>query len=95
MKHLKSFENNKIDPEVGDYVYCHITKDNQYNPNEFIGKITNIITRPGRWPYRVEYPLNHNDPEILDRLISRDEIVDFAKTPEELEKYITAKKYNL
>ena len=85
---FKIFEHNNNEPQVGDYVYCEVEED---KPSKYIGQIIDIATGqfPGRYPYRID------DTNEAPRYNSRKEIIDFAKTPEELEHYMTANKYNL
>ena len=93
MKHLKSYEElNLNEPQIGDYVYCEADED---VPPKYIGKLINISTGKfsGRYPYTVEYPLIN--PDALDHHLSRKHIIDWAKTPEELDHYMKANKYNL
>lgn len=91
MKYIKTYEELK-EPEIGDYVYCECDED---VPSKYIGLLTDISTGefPGRYPYRVEYPLDN--PDDLDHHLSRKNIISWAKTPEELEHYMKANKFNI
>ena len=95
MKYLKLYEENIENvPKIGDYVICKdksIAIDN--NTKEFISNnIGKIIARPSfMYIYIVKYDYNAM-PEIVMYL---DEIIKFSKDRNELEEYLTAKKYGL
>lgn len=101
MKYIKTYEdlNNDETPEIGDYVYCDVENIEDYDPPQFIGKLVDICPEK-LYPYRVNTLFNDTDVEEDDdeggiKLVKRYEIIDFSKTPEKLEHYIDANKYNL
>ena len=100
MKYIKTYEdlNNDKKPEIGDYVYCDVETIETYDPPQFIGKLVDICPEK-LYPYRVntsfDDDINDDDNDERIKLVKRYEIIDFSKTPEKLEHYINANKYNL
>lgn len=104
MKHIKAYESlTQDEPEIGDYVYC-MAPESDYNPNNFVGKLTKIVNLKKQYPYRVKYPLDdrpdevdpdEDDPDRPDRLVRRDEIIHWSKNKEDMEAYDSANKFNL
>lgn len=86
MRHLKTFETHDNEIEVGDYVnILHLRFKGE------IGKITNIYPSYDIM-YTVTFSERYNPPLFY---FTRDEIVNFAKTKDELEMILQTKKYNL
>lgn len=97
MRYIKSFENTiNNTPKVRDYTYCE-TPDIAYQPNNFIGRLLNR-QRDSLYPYIVRYTERNENGKIIykeDRMIKKNEMIDFDKNKEELETRINARKYNL
>ena len=105
MKHIKKFEQINNKPEIGDYVLCK-APNSALNPylidylNSNFGQIVDeFTTNTMGINYYVEY---ENIPEELKpkflkskRIYREDSIIEYAKTKEELEVKLSAKKYNL
>ena len=95
MKHLKTYDDNINEPEIGDFVYCEVENGN-YNPSNFIGVLlSNNKNERKKYPYRVQYKINNNSDTHENRLIKKDELVDFSKNEKDLDVYKNINKYNL
>jgi hypothetical protein len=106
MKYIKTFEEVKPDPEIGDYI---VAKKQLKSIDKFIqtrlGEIVHIDNdENGEKYYVVKYsdiPVDLYDYfDYLEdypstRLFTRNEIFDFSKDKEYLEYVIKANKYNL
>ena len=106
MKYIKKFENLKDEPEVGDYTIC-ISPNFVVNEKliDFIesniGRITKMYD-VSSLKSKKYYILYDNVPISLEyyfdkntRIFNEDEIIEFAKTKEDLEIKLQANKYNL
>jgi hypothetical protein len=108
MKYLKTFELDKNEPEVGDYVICEESK--YPNIKKFIstniGKIIYYIDDTESIGYKLyknyRYIVKYNNmPKKFDsfnnktRRMKRDEIIHWSKNKEDLEIILNSKKYNL
>jgi len=102
MKYLKLYEENiENKPKIGDYVICEdksiaLDEESKEFISNNIGKIIGIgdlggIKKQLNLYYIVKYDYNAT-PQIVMYL---DEIIKFSKDRNELEEYLTAKKYGL
>jgi hypothetical protein len=95
MKYLKTYENIKY-PDINDYVYVDLSlhpnairkniisqRKNKINPN--IYQIIDVYGTDN------EYKIDAG----IDIWIYRDEIIEYAKTIDELELKMSTNKYNL
>jgi len=108
MKHLKTYESDETEPQVGDYVICY---EPSINLKAFIenniGQIDKInIELLGHINSKIYYVKYDNMPEELlikhkgmlvdnNRAVFKEEILHISKYKEDLEPYISSKKYNL
>ena len=81
MIYLKTYENDKEQPEVGDYVICKHDKNK-------IGKILGIYGR------EKTHVISYEDTDMFYQL-RRHDIIDFSKDKKELEIIATSNKYNI
>lgn len=104
MKYLKEFDRLYSNyPDVGDYVIINTTSKGA-ELKEFINNNIGVATSVGANTLRVSY---ENIPDSIIMHFHRDDegrlfsvemiedIVDFAKTKEDLEIILNANKYNL
>lgn len=102
MKYLKTFENNNMKPQVGDYVLCKEADDVFPEVKEFtsnnIGKLIEIENLE-KYPYMIKYkniPKNLADYfQSNTRGMDISEIIFYSKDKDEVEARINATKYNL
>jgi len=103
MKHVKTFEDINKKPKVGDYVLCNeFTAFDEFRIflNNNIGKIVEINSNSDdNCPFCIEFK---NIPKVFTykfpynkRNFSEKEIVYCSDNIEELETFLSAKKYNL
>lgn len=108
MKHIKTYENDKFDLEIGDYVVCaEQTTDSKLlkmfisqNIGKYIRNISGLEhSENNKFPYLIQY---ENYPEELLEYFThsgitmgKNEILNWSKTKKELEPYVVANKYNL
>lgn len=106
MKHLKKFEQNINEPEIGDYVICRENITNLPNLKNFlknnIGQIldvninkTNFIVQYENIPSWLTELFNYGHSIPNCRSMQRHEIVEFANSSEELKLKLMQLKYNL
>lgn len=99
MKYLKSYENIKLEPKVGDYVIIISWSTNidlSTFVNNTIGKIDRIIGSDISVKYDFESIEKAGLNFANNRLIfNKSQIKYCAKTKEELELILTIKKYNI
>jgi hypothetical protein len=109
MKHLKTYEKNNNNPQIGDYVICSSISGGHKLNNFLSQNIGQYIeeNNPSQskvsslWAYIIKY---ENIPNSLIsanfngknyRYVTRNEIIMWSPNKEDLETYIDQNKYNL
>lgn len=101
MKYLRTYE-SLSEPEIGDYVYCKNTTDNNKEFDKFlefnIGKI--MASLPHLRPGDIYVKFDNFEESGVDGInhpvnFLRDEILYWSKDKEDVEIYMNSKKYNL
>ena len=96
MKYIKTFENLRNVPQVGDYIVVKL--NNNPKPiartlETYIGKITKVLYNDTILHiYDRSYLTNFG---IIEWWVNGDEILDWSENKEDLEHYIIANKFNL
>jgi len=105
MKHIKTFENSKNTPEVGDYILANYDsifdslKDLVDFMNNTIGVVANITSfnpyvKYDNVPINLKKYFNRNGSKgIVD--VSLDHILYFSKSKEEIEMKLNKNKFNI
>jgi hypothetical protein len=90
MRHLKTFENSKNEPQVVDYVILDFGDLTDYITYNSIFKLVDIKYNKDHLKY--DYVIDTGIEEIE---ISKIYIKYWSKDKKDLEHYITSNKYNL
>lgn len=104
MKHLKTYESESTEPQIGDFVICE--EDTSYDAskqvndliNNVIGEIVNISPLSDN-PYKVYFyfdkPINNHLFVKNCRHFKLIEIKSFSPDKEFIEAQLSANKYNI
>jgi len=105
MKYIKKFESVDA-PQIGDYVVCQDglspSSDNDNLLNDFMSNNIGVIVMydpKSSYGYEIEYNnIPDNAMEYFSNnyiLVSKSEIKFWSKNKEDVEAYLSGKKYNL